>query len=427
MKQRNAGFVEYNWKSNNFFSETTKITYVARIGKTEHFVGSGLAVEDIDLTLLREAAEASAKMLPFLILFLLGALNLGRKTAKALRGLTASVEGLAGGDHTVAIADTDRKDEVGLIARALLVFRDALIAKRQTDDKNAQHEQREIDRQSKITRAIAQFEGVTNAAVLAITSTSAELEASANMLAESASSTNRQVSAVADTASHTSRTFEALADAEQHLEGTIQSIAGLTSSSSELAHSAVRSLQTTEVSAEALVEATKRIGTAIDLINGLAAKTNLLALNATIESARAGQAGRGFAIVASEVKALAGQTKQATDEIAVMVEAIRQSTESTVLAIKDVGSVINRIEHASQDISTSIGEQSRASEVIAQVVEDAVAGSSQMRHAIEQVRHSARDTDVAAGEVRGAASDLSDRAEELRRDVESFLQAVRAA
>ncbi len=85
VKQRNAGFVEYNWKSNNFFSETTKITYVARIGKTEHFVGSGLAVEDIDLTLLREAAEASAKMLPFLILFLLGALNLGRKTAKALR------------------------------------------------------------------------------------------------------------------------------------------------------------------------------------------------------------------------------------------------------------------------------------------------------------------------------------------------------
>ncbi len=173
------------------------------------------------------------------------------------------------------------------------------------------------------------------------------------MLAESASSTNRQVSAVADTASHTSRTFEALADAEQHLEGTIQSIAGLTSSSSELAHSAVRSLQTTEVSAEALVEATKRIGTAIDLINGLAAKTNLLALNATIDPP-ALVTGRGFAIVASEVKALAGQTKQATDEIAVMVEAIRQSTESTVLAIKDVGSVINRIEHASQDISTSL-------------------------------------------------------------------------
>ncbi len=74
--------------------------------------------------------------------------------------MTASVEGLAGGDHTVAIADTDRKDEVGLIARALLVFRDALIAKRQTDDKNAQHEQREIDRQSKITRAIAQFEAL---------------------------------------------------------------------------------------------------------------------------------------------------------------------------------------------------------------------------------------------------------------------------
>lgn len=427
VKSKNAGYTEYTVKRGWSESDLLKITYLSRIGNTEHFVGSGLMVEDIEMILLREAAEASIKMLPFFILFLLGTVHLGRKIAQTLRGLTASVQGIAAGDLEVSVQGVERKDEVGLIARALLVFRDALLAKRTADEANAAHEAREAERQATIAQAIAHFEGVTNAAVLAITSTSAELEASANMLAESASSTNQQASSVSDTAANTSQTFQELASAEQHLTGTIQNIAGITTSSSELARGAVDSLLATEQSANALVDATKRIGTAIDLINGLAERTNMLALNATIESARAGQAGRGFAIVASEVKTLAGQTKSATDEIAVMVDEIRIATESTVSAIQTVGKVINRIEGASQDIALSITEQSRASEAIATVVHEAVSSSDHMRNSIEQVRHTAHDTNVAADEVRSAAGDLSDRAEALRKDVESFLQTVRAA
>jgi methyl-accepting chemotaxis protein len=84
----------------------------------------------------------------------------------------------------------------------------------------------------------------------------------------------------------------------------------------------------TELATEA-----ERIGDVVSLIAEIAAKTNLLALNATIEAARAGEAGRGFSVVASEVKALATQTAQATEQITAEVQAMQASTTSSVATI----------------------------------------------------------------------------------------------
>ena len=91
-----------------------------------------------------------------------------------------------------------------------------------------------------------------------------------------------------------------------------------------------------------LSQATARIGDVVDLISRIAAQTNLLALNATIEAARAGDAGKRFAIVASEVKSLASQTSKATEEIGDQIAAVQSAAKDAVVAIGDISKTIMR-------------------------------------------------------------------------------------
>jgi methyl-accepting chemotaxis protein len=99
-----------------------------------------------------------------------------------------------------------------------------------------------------------------------------------------------------------------------------------------------------------------KIGEVGALINDIASQTNLLALNATIEAARAGDAGKGLAVVATEVKSLTDQTATATQDISSQISAIQSATENAVKAIKG--------------ISGTIGELSEISSVIASAVEE---------------------------------------------------------
>ena len=106
-----------------------------------------------------------------------------------------------------------------------------------------------------------------------------------------------------------------------------------------------------------LSKAAGRIGDVVELINTIAEQTNLLALNATIEAARAGEAGRGFAVVASEVKALAEQTSKATDEISQQIQGIQSATQESVGAIREIGNTIGRMSEIASAIAAAVEEQ----------------------------------------------------------------------
>jgi methyl-accepting chemotaxis protein len=189
----------------------------------------------------------------------------------------------------------------------------------------------------------------------------------------------------------------------------------------------VKQAEHTDLRINELLKAAGRIGDVVKLITAIAEQTNLLALNATIEAARAGESGRGFAVVASEVKALAAQTAKATDEIGAQITGMQAATEDSVGAIKEIGATISRISDISTTIAATIEEQGAATAEIARNVSEAAKGTAEVAEKITQVNTGASSTGSASAQVLASARSLSSESGLLKKEVEKFLNTVRAA
>ena len=154
---------------------------------------------------------------------------------------------------------------------------------------------------------------------------------------------------------------------------------------------------------------------------------NLLALNATIEAARAGEAGRGFAIVASEVKSLSGQTAGAVEEISKQISAVQNETQNAVSAIDDIVGIIDGMEHVATNISSAVQEQDVTTSEIANNINDVSQGTAEVSTTITRVSQIAGDAGNEARSVLDASDQLTKKSDELRSMVENFLNEVKAA
>jgi methyl-accepting chemotaxis protein len=176
-----------------------------------------------------------------------------------------------------------------------------------------------------------------------------------------------------------------------------------------------------------LAVAAQKIGDVVELIQAVAGQTNLLALNATIEAARAGEAGRGFGVVASEVKSLANQTAKATEEIAAQIRAIQSATKDAVGAIEHIGVTITRINDISGAVAAAVDEQDATTRSIAQNVHQAAQGTRLVSDKVTGLAAATGKTGQAAETVRDNAAQLARQAETLRGEVDRFLSRIRAA
>ena len=203
------------------------------------------------------------------------------------------------------------------------------------------------------------------------------------------------------------------AAAAVELTSSINEIGRQLSQGSDIAARAVREAEGTSALVGALDRSSAKIGEVVTLITAIAEQTNLLALNATIEAARAGEAGRGFAIVAQEVKALASQTARATEDIRGQINSMQSATAQAVAAIGSITGTIASIDRMTMIIADAVGQQSAATQEIARSIETAAAGAGERSDTLALVERTAEDTTR-------TRDNLARSVAKLHADLESF-------
>ncbi|WP_420549225.1 ammonium transporter [Curvivirga sp.] len=162
----------------------------------------------------------------------------------------------------------------------------------------------------------------------------------------------------------------------------------------------------------------------LTFIEEVAEQTNLLALNATIEAARAGEAGKGFAVVASEVKGLANQTARAVEEIHVKISKVKEESENTVNVIEQTATITGKMGRSMEDINMAVSNQMKASEEIALQMQQAMTNTTMVAQAVGQTVEAIRQ---AEGQASAAAEGAAEMRDEIRRAETSVTEAQETA
>jgi len=347
--------------------------------------------------------------------------------SKPVIAMTGAMRRLADRDFEVVVPAVGQKDEIGLMAAAVQVFKDNMVETERLRAEQQIEQQRQIDRAKRIEDRVLAFEKIIGEVVHTVRAASTELQSTAQAMAATSEQTTRQSTAVAAASEEASQNVQTVATATEELSASIKEIGQQVGRASQVIAEAVNQANHTDQEVQGLAVAAQRIGDVLKLISDIAGQTNLLALNATIEAARAGEAGKGFAVVASEVKALANQTAKATDEIGAQIKAIQDATQSSAQAIRGIARTVGEVNEISTTIASAVEEQGAATQEIARNVNQAASGTGEVSSNITGVARAAQDTGAAASQVLASAGELSKNGETLKLEVDAFLRDVRAA
>ena len=351
-----------------------------------------------------------------------------RKTiTMPLMTIIQALNGLAKGDTDISVDQDDRRDEIGQLRQALGVFQDQAIEKNRLAEEQAASKAEAERKASTLQTLFGSFETAVGGVVDKLSTASGSLQTSARTMTDVAETTSDRSSVVASASEEASTNVQSVATAAEEISASVAEIGRQASDSSAKAGAAEREAESTMEKVRTLSNAAQRIGDVITLIEEIAEQTNLLALNATIEAARAGEAGRGFAVVASEVKELASQTAQATADIASQITDIQEATETSAMAISGISTSIQELSAISSSIASAVEQQAAATQEIAANVHRAASGTQEVSSNIATVSTSAQESQTSANSVLASAGELAEQADLLKREVSTFVESVRAA
>jgi len=320
---------------------------------------------------------------------------------------------------------SDGKSEIARIARAVGYFRDKSVERTEQQ----QHAARALveDRQQRMEALIESFRPRAISVLEGVERSLCEMRETSGTLESVADVADRKAKGVALSSAGASENVDAVASASEELARDIADISRQAENATNIARTATENADAANVEIQKLSDVSGAIGEIVSIIQAIAEQTNLLALNATIEAARAGEAGRGFEVVAGEVKTLAGQTASATEQINVQVTKVQEHTSSVVKAIQKILVDINEISGCTTTIASELEQRRRSTDEIRENVSEAAGQTRSVVGDMSDVEQVARQSSDVATDVATRTGEVIEKTEELREEVCTFLKQVAAA
>lgn len=344
---------------------------------------SGSATRDLPLLLAVIAVT--------IVVLLINSLRFTSSVARRLRRVAAALQAVGEGDLTIML-HADGSDEIG-----------------------------------KMTGAAALAIARMHAAVSALSAHADDLQSSAATLTSVSEQTQAQAAGNSDLATDVStagqligRNVETAATGVSQMAASMREIAVTTADAANVCAAASELASSVSTSMAQLQDTSVGVAEIVRMIGSIAEQTNLLALNATIEAAHAGEAGRGFGVVAAEVKELSSETAEATMRAAQLLAAIDGGTAAAVTVTTDLRRVLDAISAHQYTISAAVEENTVTGAEVARGVGEAAAGSVRIAESIATVASGAAETTAVAATSRAAAQRLADMSAELRIVAQQF-------
>jgi methyl-accepting chemotaxis protein len=457
-KTGKAGFIDYGWIKPGDKDASLKISYVVPVAKWQWMVGSGLHVHDVDAAFVSMMGDVAKVLVPLALAMLALVVVLSRRASRMLASLAGAMNGLAAGDLQTAIAHQARTDEVGSMARALVVFRDAALAKAEMEadksrveaqanaSRDAADSERRRNEAERVETARAQEDVVAalgaglahlaegdlgyridqpfsaeyaklkddfNAAIVKLADTMRQIATNTESMKAGSGEISQAADDLASRTEQQAASVEETATALDELTATVKQ----TAESARLASQATSQVKTeadqsTQIVRDAVLamggieKSAQEISQIVGVIDEIAFQTNLLALNASVEAARAGDAGKGFAVVASEVRALAQRSASAAKEIKTLIDASTVEVEKGVTLVGQTGGALQRM----------ADEISRATSLVAEIAnaaQEQASGLQEVNTAVNEMDQATQQNAAMAEQSTAAAHSLSQEADKL--------------